>query len=104
MLHASYALLVMLHLHLFSFRFMADMTLGCSFILVLLCYQVLTVDIGKERHFIAAVYEHHVILSPDPITITNRQSALQLMNRNLDIYEEQIIAAVKQVQQPFIII
>lgn len=82
-----------------ALRFMADVTLECSYILVLLCCQVFAVDIGKERHFIAAVYEHHVILNPNPTTIIGRQSALQLMNRNLDIYEEQIIAAVKEKAQ-----
>ncbi|XP_066484200.1 biotinidase [Tiliqua scincoides] len=78
-------------------RFLADITLGCSYILF--CSQGLAVDVGKDRHFIAAVYEHHVILNPNPTTITSRQSALQLMNRNLDIYEEQTIAAVKQKAQ-----
>ncbi|KAJ7322453.1 hypothetical protein JRQ81_018740 [Phrynocephalus forsythii] len=77
-------------------RFMADITFGSSCILVLLCYQVLTVDVPREGHYVAAVYEHHVILNPNPTAITDRQSALELMNRNLDIYEEQVMAAAKQ--------
>ncbi|XP_053121395.1 biotinidase [Hemicordylus capensis] len=75
---------------------MADITLGCSCILVLFCSQVLSVDVRKGGHYVAAVYEHHAILNPNPTTITDRQSALQLMNRNLDIYEEQVLAAARQ--------
>uniref|UniRef100_A0A6J0SHZ0 Biotinidase n=2 Tax=Pogona vitticeps TaxID=103695 RepID=A0A6J0SHZ0_9SAUR len=76
-------------------RFMAALTFGSSCILVL-CYQVLTADVCREGHYVAAVYEHHVILNPNPTAITDRQSALELMNRNLDVYEEQVMAAVKQ--------
>ncbi|KAH0627351.1 hypothetical protein JD844_002945 [Phrynosoma platyrhinos] len=72
---------------------MANVTFGTSCILVLFCYQVLSVD---GEHFVAAVYEHHVILNPNPTATTDRQSALQLMNKNLDIYEQQVIAAAQQ--------
>uniref|UniRef100_A0ACB8FUP6 Uncharacterized protein n=2 Tax=Sphaerodactylus townsendi TaxID=933632 RepID=A0ACB8FUP6_9SAUR len=48
------------------------------------------------EHYTAAVYEHHVILNPNPTIITDRQSALELMNRNLDIYEQQVITAAEQ--------
>ncbi|XP_044306616.1 biotinidase isoform X2 [Varanus komodoensis] len=75
---------------------MAHLTFGSSCILVLFCYQVLSGNDHRDRHYVAAVYEHPVILNPNPTAITDRQTALQLMNRNLDIYEEQVIAAVKQ--------
>ncbi|KAL8165370.1 UNVERIFIED_CONTAM: hypothetical protein K2H54_040991 [Gekko kuhli] len=53
-------------------------------------------NVHTGGHYIAAVYEHHVILNPNPTIVTNRQSALELMNRNLDIYEQQVIVAAKQ--------
>lgn len=45
----------------------------------------------------AAVYEHESILSPNPTALVDRQSALELMGRNLDIYEQQVVAAARQV-------
>ncbi|XP_034986196.1 biotinidase [Zootoca vivipara] len=74
---------------------MAGITLGSCCMLVLACFQVLSADVHRG-YYIAAVYEHHVILNPNPTAVTSRRSALQLMNRNLDIYEEQVTAAVKQ--------
>ncbi|XP_025054758.1 biotinidase [Alligator sinensis] len=68
----------------------------CELILVFFCYQVDSVELQREGHYIAAVYEHESILSPNPTALTDRQSALELMRRNLDIYEEQVIAAAKQ--------
>ncbi|NXG32108.1 BTD Biotinidase, partial [Dromaius novaehollandiae] len=46
--------------------------------------------------YVAAVYEHQSILSPNPTALVDRQSALELMGRNLDIYEQQAVAAVGQ--------
>ncbi|KFQ65846.1 Biotinidase, partial [Pelecanus crispus] len=46
--------------------------------------------------YVAAVYEHQSILSPNPTALVDRQSALELMGRNLDIYEEQVAAAARQ--------
>lgn len=77
---------------------MAVITLGSSCILVLLCYHVLSRDVHRDRRYVAAVYEHHVILNSNPTIITDRKSALELMDRNLDIYEEQVITATKQVE------
>ncbi|XP_019364204.1 PREDICTED: biotinidase isoform X2 [Gavialis gangeticus] len=68
----------------------------CELILVFFCYQVDSVELQGEGHYVAAVYEHESILSPNPTALTDRQSALELMRRNLDIYEEQVIAAAKQ--------
>lgn len=69
-----------------------------SVILFILGHQVLPRDIKKGKHYVAAVYEHHAILNPNPAAIIDRQTALQLMKRNLDIYEEQVINAAKQVE------
>ncbi|NXV27723.1 BTD Biotinidase, partial [Rissa tridactyla] len=46
--------------------------------------------------YVAAVYEHESILSPDPTALVDRRSALELMGRNLDIYEQQVVAAARQ--------
>ncbi|KFQ33850.1 Biotinidase, partial [Merops nubicus] len=46
--------------------------------------------------YVAAVYEHESILSPDPTALVDRQSALELMGRNLDIYEQQVVTAARQ--------
>lgn len=46
----------------------------------------------------AAVYEHESILSPTPAALVERRSALELMGRNLDIYEQQVLAAARQVR------
>lgn len=62
-----------------------------------LCYQVVLGRVKKEGHYVAAVYEHESILSANPTVLVDRQSALELMGRNLDIYEEQVVAAARQV-------
>ncbi|XP_030644757.1 biotinidase-like [Chanos chanos] len=46
--------------------------------------------------YIAAVYEHHVILNPDPRVQLEREAALVHMNKNLDVFEEQAASAAKQ--------
>ncbi|NWW53356.1 BTD Biotinidase, partial [Pedionomus torquatus] len=46
--------------------------------------------------YVAAVYEHESILSPNPTALVDRRSALKLMGRNLDIYEQQVVAAARQ--------
>ncbi|XP_064205194.1 biotinidase-like [Anguilla rostrata] len=46
--------------------------------------------------YVAAVYEHHVIRNPQPKVSLSRQEALEHMNKNLDVYEEQAAAAAKQ--------
>lgn len=47
--------------------------------------------------FIAAVYEHAVILPNATSTPVSHKEALVLMNRNLDLLERAIISAAKQV-------
>ncbi|XP_061598652.1 biotinidase [Cololabis saira] len=46
--------------------------------------------------YVAAVYEHRVILNPEPRTPLSRRDALTHMQRNLDIYEEQAARAARQ--------
>ena len=48
--------------------------------------------------FKAAVYEHAVILPPDPLTPVSRTSALNNMMKNLDIYQKQAEIAAKEVR------
>ncbi|CAM4519269.1 biotinidase [Caretta caretta] len=68
----------------------------CTVFLFLFCYQDASAEVHREGHYVAAVYEHRPRLSPNPATLTDRRSALELMSRNLYIYEEQVIAAAKQ--------
>ncbi|KAM5280037.1 biotinidase [Ctenodactylus gundi] len=60
---------------------------------------------GKERcvadhheadHYVAAVYEHHLVSSPNPLALVSRKQALELMNQNLDIYEQQVMTAAQK--------
>ncbi|NXA51571.1 BTD Biotinidase, partial [Nothocercus julius] len=46
--------------------------------------------------YVAAVYEHESILSPNPTALVDRRAALALMARNLDIYEQQVAVAAGQ--------
>lgn len=50
--------------------------------------------------FVAAVYEHAVILPSSTLLPVSHSEALALMNRNLDLLEGAIIAAAKQVSSP----
>ncbi|GLD54428.1 biotinidase-like protein [Lates japonicus] len=50
--------------------------------------------------YVAAVYEHNVILNPNPRVSVSRSAALQHMQKNLDIYEEQAARAAQQSPQP----
>ena len=42
------------------------------------------------------VYEHQLIMSPNPLALVSREQALELMNQNLDIYEEQVTIAAQK--------
>ncbi|XP_074051867.1 biotinidase [Macrotis lagotis] len=72
--------------------------LGASYKLgfFLLCHQVLYLEGHTEGHYVAAIYEHPSLLSPDPTALTDREAALGLMNQNLDLYEKQVVAAAKE--------
>lgn len=86
-------------------RFMACIMSGASSQLALFllgCYVAARgVLAGEHRaadrheagYYLAAVYEHQPILSPDPLALTSRKQALELMNQNLDIYEQQVMTA-----------
>lgn len=50
-----------------------------------------------DASYVAAVYEHHLILNPEPRVPLSRKAALQHMQKNLDIYEEQAALAAQQV-------
>ncbi|XP_054619310.1 biotinidase [Dunckerocampus dactyliophorus] len=49
-----------------------------------------------DSTYFAAVYEHRVILNPEPLVPLSRSNALQHMQRNLDVYEEQAALAAQQ--------
>lgn len=49
--------------------------------------------------FLAAVYEHAVILTGPTPKLVSPEEALNLMNRNLDILEEAIKTAAEQVKR-----
>uniref|UniRef100_A0A9L0RNP1 Biotinidase n=2 Tax=Equus TaxID=9789 RepID=A0A9L0RNP1_HORSE len=53
-------------------------------------------DHHKAGYYVAAVYEHQSILSPNPLALTSRKEALELMNQNLDIYEQQVMTAAQK--------
>lgn len=65
-----------------------------------ICFLLSRVVSGVRRdgHYVAAVYEHESILSPAPAARVERGSALELMGRNLDVYEQQVLAAARQVR------
>lgn len=53
--------------------------------------------------YVAAVFEHHVILNPEPRAPLSRAAALQHMQNNLDIYEEQAAMAAQQVENRLLV-
>lgn len=48
--------------------------------------------------YVAAVYEHSLVLNPEPRVPLSRAAALRHMKQNLDIYEEQAARASEQVR------
>ncbi|XP_030003801.1 biotinidase isoform X2 [Sphaeramia orbicularis] len=51
---------------------------------------------GLDSSYIAAVFEHRVILNPEPHVPLSRHHALQHLQKNLDVYEEQAARAAQQ--------
>ncbi|XP_029975953.1 biotinidase [Salarias fasciatus] len=51
---------------------------------------------AADSSYIAAVYEHRVVLNPEPRVPLSRRDALQLLERNLEIYEQQAARAALQ--------
>lgn len=56
---------------------------------------------GEAKHYTAAVYEHRSFLSPNPLELISRQQALELMKQNLDVYEQQVMAAAQKARALF---
>lgn len=54
-------------------------------------------SVSADSSYVAAVYEHNVILNPAPHVPLSRAQALQHLHRNLDIYEQQAVRAAQQV-------
>ena len=50
-----------------------------------------------DSSYVAAVYEHKLLLNPDPRVPVSRSAALEHMQKSLDIYEEQASRAAQQV-------
>lgn len=55
----------------------------------------------KAEYYMAAVYEHRSVLSPNPLQLSSRQQALELMKHNLDVYEQQVMAAAQKARAAF---
>lgn len=55
-------------------------------------------EASGDSFYIAAVYEHNVILNPAPHVPLSRVEALRHLHMNLDIYEEQAARAAQQVR------
>ncbi|KAG7457454.1 hypothetical protein MATL_G00227310 [Megalops atlanticus] len=51
---------------------------------------------AEARSYVAAVYEHRVVLNARPAERLSRSAALRHMQQNLDVFEEQVTAAAKQ--------
>ncbi|CAH1249113.1 BTD [Branchiostoma lanceolatum] len=51
---------------------------------------------GTPTSYVAAVYEHDTYLLQDPHRVLNRPSALELMKKNLQVFEGQARSATKQ--------
>lgn len=58
---------------------------------------------GEAAHssYVAAVYEHHIILNPHPRAPLSRLEALQHLQKNLDVFEAQAARAAQQVPTGF---
>lgn len=65
------------------------------FLLYLLCHKVISMNIHPAEHYMAAVYEHHPTLTDDPMGRHTRSAALELMYKNVAVYEEQVKEAAR---------
>ncbi|XP_019963111.2 biotinidase isoform X1 [Paralichthys olivaceus] len=67
---------------------------AAMYLSVALCFLVLTSAAGQTESapgssYVAAVYEHHPVLNPEPRVPLSRPEALRHVLKNLEIYEEQ---------------
>ncbi|XP_068567189.1 biotinidase isoform X2 [Cebidichthys violaceus] len=70
-------------------------------LLVVFVSSFLTSAVGQtepdvDSSYVAAVYEHNLVLNPEPRVPLSRPAALQHMQKNLDVYEEQAARASQQ--------
>ncbi|KAM8967087.1 biotinidase [Pelodytes ibericus] len=70
--------------------------IACSLLFCILCCPFVSHEVHAKDYYMAAVYEHHVILNPNSTALCDRSSALEMMSKNLDIYEEQMKIAAKK--------
>lgn len=69
----------------------------CLFLVSIgLCLWSCPFVVGLDSTYIAAVYEHRVVLNPDPHMALSRRAALKHLQQNLDVYEEQATRAARQ--------
>lgn len=73
------------------------MFLFVAFLVLSLSPAIVQTGPAADSSYVAAVYEHNVILNLDPHVPLSRPEALQHMKKNLDIYEEQAARAAQQV-------
>ncbi|XP_076609953.1 biotinidase [Chaetodon auriga] len=59
-------------------------------------YPSVLAESSVDASYVAAVYEHNLILNPEPHVPLSRPAALLHMQKNLDIYEEQAARAAQQ--------
>uniref|UniRef100_A0A8C8Z3R8 Vanin 3 n=1 Tax=Prolemur simus TaxID=1328070 RepID=A0A8C8Z3R8_PROSS len=59
-------------------------------------FALFVLSVGALDTFIAAVYEHAVILPNSTETPVSKEEALLLMNKNIDVLEEAVKLAAKQ--------
>ncbi|XP_035536832.1 biotinidase [Morone saxatilis] len=72
----------------------------CLFCVLFVSFPLMWVAVRTEpvvgSSYVAAVYEHKVILNPHPDVPLSRAAALRHMRENLDVYEEQAARAAQQ--------
>lgn len=70
---------------------------GVAFLSLSLTLGVVQTELVVDSSYVAAVYEHNLILNPEPHVPLSRPAALLHLQKNLDIYEEQAVRAAQQV-------
>lgn len=82
----------------FTFRNLSNLAMSTfSFQTSVAVFALMTLHVSALDTFIAAVYEHAVILPNKTETPVSQDDALLLMNKNLDILERAIKQAAEKV-------
>ncbi|KAM4689347.1 biotinidase isoform 2-T2 [Discoglossus pictus] len=68
-------------------------------VICIFCCHFFSTNVQSMEYYVAAVYEHNAVLNPNAKALSSRNSALKFMGKNLEIYEEQVIAASEKVLQ-----